>query len=115
MLVKVLPDTAMPMVGKLLEEVSWERATRNVLISELEEADLRFQPGDKALAPNRSGNDQLVVQPDALISRPPTRGVHMLVDCVARLTVWPGGVLVWGLASYQRGLAQRPSFARSTT
>ncbi len=27
MLVKVLPDTAMPMVGKLLEEVSWERAT----------------------------------------------------------------------------------------
>jgi hypothetical protein len=113
MLVKVLPDTAMSMVGKLLEEVSWERATsyrqggrgrenvlsaevmmaldflprdhflgaamraakgaeqaRNVLISEIEEADLRFLPGDMALAPNRSGNDQLVVQPDALITSP---------------------------------------------
>lgn len=103
----------MSIVGKLLEEVSWERATsyrqggrgrenvlsaevimaldflprdhflgaamqaakgaeqaRNLLIGEIEEADLRFLPGDMVLAPNRSGNDQLVVQPDALIMSP---------------------------------------------
>lgn len=103
----------MSMVGKLLEEVSWEHATnyrqggrgrenvltaevmmaldflprerflgsviraaegadqaRNVLINEIEDAELRFLPGDMALAPNRAGNGQLVVQPDALITSP---------------------------------------------
>ncbi|KQN86525.1 hypothetical protein ASE96_13230 [Arthrobacter sp. Leaf69] len=103
----------MSMVGKLLEEVSWEHATsyrqggrgrenvlsaevmmaldflprdrflgaairaatgadraRNVLINEIEEAELRFLPGDMTLAPNRSGKDHLVVQPDALITSP---------------------------------------------
>jgi hypothetical protein len=101
------------MVGKLLEEVSWEHATsyrqggrgrenvlsaevmmaldflprdrflgaairaakgaeraRNVLINEIEEAELRFLPGDMTLAPSRAGNDQLVVQPDAVITSP---------------------------------------------
>jgi len=111
--VEAVPGIAMSMVGKLLEEVSWEHATsyrqggrgrenvlsaevmmaldflprdrflgaairaakgadhaRNVLANEIEEAELRFLPGDMTLAPNRSGNDQLVVQPDALITSP---------------------------------------------
>jgi hypothetical protein len=102
---------AMSMIGKLLEEVSWEHATsyrhggrgrenvlsaevlmaldflprkhflgavtraatgaeqaRAALVNEIEEAELRFLPGDMALAPNRSGKDQLFVQPDALIT-----------------------------------------------
>lgn len=110
---EAVPGLAMSMVGKLLEEVSWEHATsyrrggrgrenvltaevmmaldflprhrflgaairaakgadhaRNVLINEIEEAELRFLPGDMTLAPNRPGNDQLVVQPDALITSP---------------------------------------------
>ena len=110
---EALPGIAMSMVGKLLEEVSWERATsyrqggrgrenvlsaevmmaldflprhrflgsairaaegaeqaRTVLINEIEEAEIRFLPGDMTLAPNRTGNDQLVVQPDALITSP---------------------------------------------
>jgi hypothetical protein len=41
-----------------------------VLIDEIEEAEIHFLPGDMTLAPNRTGNDQLVVQPDALISSP---------------------------------------------
>jgi len=111
--VEAVPVLAMSMVGKLLEEVSWEHATsyrhggrgrenvlsaevmmaldflprdrflgaavraakgadqaRAVLINEIEEAELRFLPGDIALAPNRQGNDQMVVQPDALITSP---------------------------------------------
>lgn len=107
---EAVPGIAMSMVGKLLEEVSWEHATsyrqggrgrenvlsaevmmaldflprdrflgaairaangadqaRNVLANEIEEAELRFLPGDMTLAPNRPGNDQLVVQPDALV------------------------------------------------
>lgn len=110
---EAMPGLAMSMVGKLLEEVSWEHATsyrqggrgrenvlsaevmmaldflprdrflgaavraakgadqaRAVLINEIEEAELRFLPGDMALAPNRQGNDQMVVQPDALITSP---------------------------------------------
>lgn len=117
---EAMPVTAMSMVGKLLEEVSWEHATsyrqggrgrenvlsaevlmaldflprdrflgaairaakgadhaRNVLVNEIEEAELRFLPGDMTLAPNRSGNDQLVVQPDALITSP---GSFVLVE-----------------------------------
>ena len=108
-----VPVMAMSMVGKLLEEVSWEHATsyrhggrgrenvlsaevlmaldflprdrflgsvlraatgadraRAKLINEIEEAELRFLPGDMALAPSRVGSDQLVVQPDALITSP---------------------------------------------
>lgn len=108
---EAMPSLAMSMVGKLLEEVSWEQTTsyrqggrgrenvlsaevmmaldflprdrflgaviraakgadnaRNVLINEIEDAELRFLPGDMTLAPNRPGNDQLVVQPDALIT-----------------------------------------------
>jgi hypothetical protein len=118
--VEAMPGIAMSMVGKLLEEVSWEHATsyrqggrgrenvlsaevmmaldflprdrflgaairaakgadhaRNVLVNEIEEAELRFLPGDMTLAPNRSGNDQLVVQPDALITSP---GSFVLVE-----------------------------------
>lgn len=110
---EAVPGPAMSMVGKLLEEVSWEHATsyrqggrgrenvlsaevmmaldflprgrflgaviraadgaepaRSVLVNEIEEAELRFLPGDMTLAPHRSGNDQLVVQPDALITSP---------------------------------------------
>jgi hypothetical protein len=115
-----VPGIAVSMVGKLLEEVSWEHATsyrqggrgrenvlsaevlmaldflprdrflgaairaakgadhaRNVLVNEIEEAELRFLPGDMTLAPNRSGNDQLVVQPDAIITSP---GSFVLVE-----------------------------------
>ncbi|MEO5318750.1 hypothetical protein PV761_09210 [Arthrobacter sp. CC3] len=110
---EAMSGLAMSMVGKLLEEVSWEHATsyrqggrgrenvlsaevmmaldflprdrflgaairaatgaesaRTLLINEIEEAELRFLPGDLTLAPNRPGNDQLVVQPDALITSP---------------------------------------------
>ena len=117
---EAMPGIAMSMVGKLLEEVSWEHATsyrqggrgrenvlsaevmmaldflprgrflgaairaakgadhaRNVLVNEIEEAELRFLPGDMTLAPNRSGNDQLVVQPDGLITSP---GSFVLVE-----------------------------------
>ncbi|MFC9771092.1 MULTISPECIES: hypothetical protein [unclassified Pseudarthrobacter] len=117
---EAVPGIAMSMVGKLLEEVSWEHATsyrqggrgrenvlsaevlmaldflprdrflgaairaakgadhaRNVLAKEIEEAELRFLPGDMALAPNRSGTDQLVVQPDALVTSP---GSFVLVE-----------------------------------
>lgn len=106
---------AMSMVGKLLEEVSWEHATsyrhggrgrenvlsaevlmaldflprerflgaviqaatgaeqsRDVLVREIEEAELRFLPGDMPLVSNRSGKNQLFVQPDALITSPST-------------------------------------------
>jgi hypothetical protein len=41
-----------------------------VLIDEIEEAEIRFLPGDMTLAPNWTGNDQLMVQPDALITSP---------------------------------------------
>jgi hypothetical protein len=111
--VEGVPGLGMSMVGKLLEEVSWEHATsyrqggrgrenvlsaevmmaldflprdrflgavvraaagaertKSVLVNEIEQAELRFLPGDMTLAPNRSGNDQLVVQPDALITSP---------------------------------------------
>lgn len=109
------PGLAMSMVGKLLEEVSWEHATRyrqggrgrenvlsaevlmaldflprdrflgaviraatgaeqarTALVNEIEEAELRFLPGDMTLAPNRSEKNQLFVQPDALITSPST-------------------------------------------
>lgn len=111
---------AISMVGKLLEEVSWEHATsyrqggrgrenvlsaevmmaldflprdrflgsviraatgadraRTVLINEIEEAEFRFLPGDMTLAPNRPGNDQVAVQPDALIT---SRSSFVLVE-----------------------------------
>lgn len=117
---EALPRLAMSMVGKLLEEVSWEHASsyrqggrgrenvlsaevmmaldflprarflgsvirtakgadqaRAVLVNEIEEAELRFLPGDMTLAPNRPGSDQLVVQPDALIMSPST---YVLVE-----------------------------------
>lgn len=110
-----LPGLAMSMVGKLLEEVSWEHATsyrhggrgrenvlsaevlmaldflprdrflgaviraatgaeqtRAVLVKEIEEAELRFLPGDMSVAPERLGKGQLFVQPDALIMSPST-------------------------------------------
>ena len=50
---------------------------RNVLVNEIEEAELRFLPRDMTLAPNRSGTNQLVVQPDALITSP---GSFVLVE-----------------------------------
>ncbi len=102
---------AVSMVGKLLEEVSWEHATsyrqggrgrenvlsaevmmaldflprdrflgaairaatgaehaRRALVEEIEETELRFLPGDMMLAPSRLGKNQLVVQPDALLT-----------------------------------------------
>lgn len=117
---EAVPGSAVSMVGKLLEEVSWEHATsyrqggrgrenvlsaevmmaldflprghflgaalraatgadhaRNALVKEIEEAELRFLPGDMTLAPNRLGNDQMVVQPDALITSP---GSFVLVE-----------------------------------
>lgn len=43
---------------------------RNVLINEIKEAELRFLPGDMTLRPSRPGNDELVVQPNALITSP---------------------------------------------
>lgn len=105
------PILTMSTVGRLLEEVSWERATsyreggrgrenvlsaevmmaldflprthflgalmsaaegaeeaRTTLISEIEQAELSFLPGDLSLTPNVPGKALIAVQPDALIT-----------------------------------------------